>query len=463
MTAPAIPQTVAEFEDALNDAPRVQKLIADNEFGKFTQDYARKLYERDHGELVAQFNEQLQVGLRDFMISAEQEVSKLDLAAEMKKARAQRSAGIATRDKGQVHNPKAPGAMLDKEFGNAQEFFHTIWGRKNQLPNWQEMAAKETKLREVINAAGSNVPSDGGFLIPEILRSEILQLALESSVVRQRATVIPMDSLKVPIPAVDETSRATSIYGGIVFYWTAEGAAGQDTSAKFAQVTLDAKKLFGYAGIPNELMADSAAFRGWFASRFPQGYGWFEDVAYLTGDGTDKPLGVFNGAGVIALTRNGTSSSVVQYQDIVNMYSRMYPASHSNAVWLCSPDVLPQLMELSFTPSGGTTPVPVMLWQPNASATPGMTILGRPLIVTEKVGPLGTTGDLSYVDFSEYLIGDRQAMSMESSVDYLFGTDKTAFRVIGRVDGRPWVQSAITPRNGGPTLSPYVTLSSNHS
>lgn len=455
MTAPTVPQTAAEFEEALNDGPRVAEMIKTGEFGKFTADYARKLNEKTHGEIVAQFQEQMQKGMRDFLISAEADVNKLDLSAEMKKARAQRTSGITSHDKGQIYNPKAVGAALDKDFSDATDYFHTIWGRKNQLPNYQELATKEAKLREIVNAAGSNVPSDGGFLIPEILRSEILQLALESSVVRQRATVIPMDSLKVPIPAVDETSRASSIYGGIVFYWTPEGAAGVDSSAKFSQVTLDAKKLMGYAGIPNELMKDSAAFRAWFASRFPAGYSWFEDIAYLNGDGTDKPLGAFKGAGLITTTR--TTSSHVKYQDITNMYSRMYPASHDTAVWTCSPNVLPELMQLSFSPDG-TNYVPVMLWQPNAQAVMSPTILGRPLVITEKVSALGTQGDLSYVDFSEYLIGDRQAMSMESSADYLFGTDKTAFRVIGRVDGRPWVQSAITPQNGGPTLSPYVTL-----
>lgn len=453
MTAPAIPQTVAEFEEALADGTRVAQMLAEGKFGEFTTAYARKMNEKSHDELVKQFQEQMQAGWRDFMISAEADFSKLDLS-DLKKARAQRST-LKGGDKGHIHNPKAVGAALDGEFGDAQEYFHAIWGRKQQLPNYQEMAAKERRLQEIMAAAGSNVPSDGGFLIPEILRSEILQLALESSVVRQRATVIPMDSLKVPIPAVDETSRANSIYGGIVFYWTPEGAPGQDSSAKFGQVTLDAKKLFGYAGVPNELMKDSAAFRSWFASRFPSGYSWFEDIAYLTGDGTDKPLGVYNGAGVIAVTR--TTSSHVKYQDITNMYSRMYPASHSKAVWLCSPNVLPELMQLSFSPDG-TNYVPVMLWQPNAQAVMTPTILGRPLVITEKVSALGAAGDLSYVDFSEYLIGDRQAMSMESSADYLFGTDKTAFRVIGRVDGRPWVQSAITPHNGGPTLSPYVTL-----
>ena len=36
-----------------------------------------------------------------------------------------------------------------------------------------------------------------------------------------------------------------------------------------------------------------------------------------------------------------------------------------------------------------------------------------------------------------------------SSPHFKFGNDKTAYRIIQRVDGRPWLQSAITPQNGG--------------
>jgi len=87
-----------------------------------------------------------------------------------------------------------------------------------------------------------------------------------------------------------------------------------------------------------------------------------------------------------------------------------------------------------------------------------MTIFGRPVFFTEKVPKLGTTGALSFVDFGFYLIGDRQVMSAMSSPHFKFQNDQTAYRIIERVDGRPWLNSAITPKNTGPTLSPFVTL-----
>ena len=56
------------------------------------------------------------------------------------------------------------------------------------------------------------------------------------------------------------------------------------------------------------------------------------------------------------------------------------------------------------------------------------------------------------------LIGDRQAMTMSQSEHVLFATDQTAFRLIQRLDGRPWLITALTPRNGTNTVSPYVNL-----
>lgn len=369
--------------------------------------------------------------------------------------------------KGQLHNKAALGAKVDGQFKDTWQFFAAINADARSqwnVPGKSDLLAALAKHQDIQNSYGSIVPSDGGFLIPEVLRSEILQLALPQSIVRQRATVIQMDSLKVPIPAVDERSRVSTIFGGLQFFWTAEGGPGVDTSAKFGQVTLDAKKLMGYAGIPNELMMDAPAFMSWFAAKFPQGITWFEDIGFLTGDGVTQPLGVVNGSGVVTVSR--TTTNHIVYQDLVAMYQAMYPSSIPNACWIMSHDAFSEMAELYFIPNasgGGTIPVPVMLWIPNAVGDPTPTILGRPVIFTEKIGPLGfpSTGttDVMFVDFSEYLVGDRQIMQVESSTDYLFGTDKTAFRCIERVDGRPWVPSPITPHNNSSVkLSPYVAL-----
>jgi HK97 family phage major capsid protein len=91
-------------------------------------------------------------------------------------------------------------------------------------------------------------------------------------------------------------------------------------------------------------------------------------------------------------------------------------------------------------------------------------LMGRPLIVTEKSPSAGsgnttTPGALTLVDLDKYLIGDRQVMQIATSDQYLFQNDLMSYRIIQRMDGRMWPQSAITPENGSSnTLSPLVKI-----
>ena len=93
----------------------------------------------------------------------------------------------------------------------------------------------------------------------------------------------------------------------------------------------------------------------------------------------------------------------------------------------------------------------------NLANGPIPTILGRPVIETEKVPALGSASDISFVDFTYYLIGDRPGSALESSPHAQFMNDITEMKLTSRNDRRPWMQSAFTPTNGD-TLSAFVTL-----
>ena len=147
--------------------------------------------------------------------------------------------------------------------------------------------------------------------------------------------------------------------------------------------------------------------------------------------------------------------------NIVKMYARILPTSLASAVWVCAIDTFPELatMALSVGTGGGPVWIGNFAGGQGGADTPPMTILGRPVIFTEKVPALGTTGDISFVDFSYYLVGDRQQVEVMASEHAFFQNDQTAYRLIERVDGRPWLQSPLTPHNGSSnTLSPFVQL-----
>ena len=87
-----------------------------------------------------------------------------------------------------------------------------------------------------------------------------------------------------------------------------------------------------------------------------------------------------------------------------------------------------------------------------------MSMLGRPLIVSDRCQQLGTVGDIILADLSQYLIGLRSDARVMVDSSYGFGNDETWFRLTMRVDGMPLLQNPITPRHGTSTLSPFVTL-----
>ncbi|MGW9058905.1 phage major capsid protein [Streptomyces sp. NPDC055733] len=442
------PRNGTELAEMLADPAKRKEVLASNEkLTEFIESYANRA-QGDGTDVQRQVDEAVQAGFANFLRENGEDIKRPDLRAKTPDPYANVDATVQGRG---LYNRNAEGAKYDGQYTSAGELFRNI-ARRNELS-----AEDSTKLAGLKNYS-SDIPSDGGYLIPETLRSELLRVSLETSVVRPRARVIPMETLRVPFPAIDSTSNANSVYGGIVGYWTEESGQLTESQAKFSRIVLEARKLTGFAKVPSELMQDSlVSFDAFIGQMFPEALSFFEDTAFLTGDGVGKPLGVLNGAAAVSVTR--ATSSQIQFADVVNMYARMLPQSLSRAVWLASPSAIPQLANLAMTRgTDGIASPPLWLTNGQAVDSLPMNILGRPVVITEKVPTLGSAGDLALVDFGFYLIGDRQAMQARQSEERFFETDEIAFRIIERVDGRPWLQSAITPANGGSTLSPIVKL-----
>ena len=431
----------------LNDEAKRAELFADPEaFGSFIKNYAEAVNKKQT-DIADQTRDQVKSILADWLKENEAEL----LGNTVKQA----LPGVRGAYNPTGYNKRAPGAALDNVFEDKVDFLQSIWGNAHQLPDYAKRAEKLNKVTQVQNSFGSTIPADGGFLIPETMRSELMMVALQNAVVRSRATVIPMESLRVPIPMVDSTSNVSSIFGGIVAYWTEEAAALVESQASFGRVVLDAKKLTAYSEVPNELIADASAFAGFIEQMFPKAIAWYEDLAFMKGTGVGEPLGFLNSTAMVSITaETSQAADTIVWQNIIKMFARMLPSSLGNAVWICSPDTFPELATMALNVGTGGSAV----WLNNGVDGPPATILGRPVIISEMASVLGDAGDISFVDLSYYLVGDRQAMTAMQSQHFKFQNDKNAYRFIQRVDGRPWLQNAITPQNNGPTLSPFVQI-----
>jgi HK97 family phage major capsid protein len=254
----------------------------------------------------------------------------------------------------------------------------------------------------------------------------------------------------VSIPKLVDTSHSSTLYGGIVAYWTEETAQKTPTQATFGQIKMIAKKLVGYTYASDELLADNAiGLEGLISKMFGSAIAWYEDEAFINGSGVGEPLGLLKSGALLSINRS--AATTVAIADIANMWGRLLPQSQSRAVWLANPQILSKLVQLAST---------TLVWQPfdqgMAKASPA-TLLGRPIYFTEHLPALGTAGDIMLADLSYYLIGQRQQVTMATSPHVMFASDQTAWRFVERIDGQPWVDSKFTPKAGS-TLSPFVTL-----
>jgi HK97 family phage major capsid protein len=147
------------------------------------------------------------------------------------------------------------------------------------------------------------------------------------------------------------------------------------------------------------------------------------------------------------------------------MMAHLHVRSWDSACWIMHPSVIPQLIQMT----NGATNSPYLVWLsptgdgsgggPASMKLPKAFLNGLPIYFTEKVPQLGTTGDVSLVDWSQYVIGNRLDYQIDVSKDYLFRTNQLAWRVVARCDGKPWLNNYITDVQGW-TSSPFVALNS---
>ena len=315
---------------------------------------------------------------------------------------------------------------------------------------WEESADKKAAL-------STQTGTTGGYLVPTEFYTQLMQLVTEMSIVRKRATIIPMRARTVEVPTLDVTtapsSGDTAFLGGLVARWTEEATTLNQTEPTFKQLELTNYELSGYSKISNTLIADDAiGLESFLRQLFARAISWYEDHAFLRGDGVKKPLGPVLWNGLISVTRSAASAFAIA--DAAGVLGRMLPGwSRKNTVWAIHPTVIVKLFQM--TESGTGSDLMVI---ERGSDSPTMSLFGIPVEVTEKLPALNTAGDILLGDWKHYLIGDRQQIEIAFSEHAGFTTNQTFWRFVSRVGGQPWLRDKVTLSDASNTLSPFVTL-----
>ena len=316
----------------------------------------------------------------------------------------------------------------------------------------------DTRLRAAATGMSEGTPTDGGFALQTDFSTELLNRVYTESQVPKRVKRMSLgtNSNSIDLPIIAESSRVSSIWGGIVMYWLDEAAAKTPTKPEMGKLALKLKKVAGLLYMTDELIQDASFLSTYANNGFREALDVELERVIVRGTGVGQPLGILLSPCLITVDKEvGQLADTILAENVVNMFARMYPSGLQNAVWLRSQSILPQLM---FMTMPGIPNYP--LWMPagGLSAAPYETLIGKPMFAIENCSALGDLGDLIFADFSQYLLIDKGGVQTASSIHVKFVNDETAFRIVYRCDGQPIWPSALTPKDNSSTVSPFITL-----
>lgn len=291
------------------------------------------------------------------------------------------------------------------------------------------------------------VGADGGFAVPPDFRAKIIEKVMGEASLLAMTDQQESSSNNITFPT-DETTPWQST-GGIQAYW--DGEAGQKTTSKPAlkEVSVKLNKLIALVPLTDELLEDAPAMASYVNRKAPEKIEFKINDAIFNGTGVGQPLGILNSPGtVVVAAESGQTADTVNFQNILKLYSAVTPSAQKNAAWFINQDLDIQLMSMQFPGTG--TAVPVYMPPGGLSASPYGTLMGRPIIKSEALQPLGDKGDIVFGDMKQYLsLTKTGGMRTDVSIHIWFDYDITAFRFVLRIGGQPWWNSTIAPAHAG--------------
>lgn len=337
---------------------------------------------------------------------------------------------------------------VPKEWRSFGEFVYALrFNRRDPRLQDVEYIQYDAEVREQSMGVGS----EGGYMVPNQFRDQMLSVTPQDAIFRPRCSVIPAgdppDS-SITMPALDQTAGA-NMYGGVTVYPVAEGGTLTETSAKLREVTLTPHQFGAYLIVTNKLLTNWASAGAFLQNQLRRAMIAYEDDKFYQGNGVAKPKGVLTQPSKVTVTRN-TGGSIVS-ADIYGMVGRAKLGG--NLVWIASQTTLPQLFALK----GGNSE---NIFTPDIREGITPRLLGYPVLFADRSVALGTSGDIVLADLSYYLIKDGSGPFVDVSEHVYFTSAKTVVRIIWATDGDSWLTEAL-PLEGSTanTVSPFVVLS----
>ena len=294
----------------------------------------------------------------------------------------------------------------------------------NTMDNKDMLATFARKGVEGLRAKAADVQisvdAQGGFALPTEVASNIIQLQHESSPIRQLVGGISTSTT--------DYSQLVSI-GGSASGWVGETAARPNTgSPELAKISAVFGEVYASPKAYQHVLEDSFFnVEAWLAGEVAREFSEQENSAFLTGNGTNKPVGILNGLDTTAayiagdatrafgkyqVIKSGQATSLGATSDaVINLLRSVVLNTKTgylgNAKWMMSRATHNVLVDLK------TTDGEYFLQRDITVAAAGR-IFGYEIVINEDMAEIGA-GNMPIVfgDFAAgYQVVDRVGVSM---------------------------------------------------
>lgn len=281
------------------------------------------------------------------------------------------------------------------------------------------LKAMRSGFRQVSDVLQEGVDTDGGYLVPDEWDRRLIDVLNEENIMRRLGTAIKTSGEhKINIAATKPAAA-----------WIEEGGALQFSDATFGQIILDAHKLHVAIKVTEELLYDNAfGLENYIITQFGNALANAEEDAFLNGDGTGKPTGLFNETkgGTVGITLSGTK---IASDDVISLIYKLKRPYRKRASFIMNDQTLAELRKLK--DNNGA-----YLWQPSYQAGEPDRLCGY-TVNTSAYAPALEAGKpvMAFGDYSYYNIGDRGTRSFQQLRELFAGNGMIGYVAKERVDG----------------------------
>lgn len=288
--------------------------------------------------------------------------------------------------------------------------------------------AIRNNFRNIRNVLSEGIDTDGGYLVPEEYDSRLIEGLEEENIFRRLGTTITTSGERKINIAGSKPAAA----------WIDEGEALTFGDAKFDQINLDAHKLHVAVKVTEELLYDNAfGLENYLIRAFSRALANAEEDAFLNGDGTGKPLGIFaeQGGGEIGVT--AASATEITADEIINLVYALKRPYRKKAKFIMNDATIAALRKLK--DENGQ-----YLWQPSLQAGEPDRLFGYEVMTSAYVPTIAAEKPvIAFGDFSYYNIGDRGVRSFAELKELFAGNGMVGFVAKERVDGKLVLAEAV--------------------